>query len=354
MSDLLNYNFLNNTILNYLIFLGIFVLSIIITKIIKYLILRRLKKWAEKTESTIDDIIIKNIENAGIPVLYFLGFYLSLRYLNIDTEVQKYINYFYIMFITSLVIRFLSVAIRFIIHSYYRQKDPSDLTNTLRGVSNFINIIVWTLGIIFLLDNLGVNVSAVITGLGIGGIAVALAAQAILGDLFSYFVIFFDKPFKVGDFINVDNKLGTIEHIGIKTTRIRSLSGEELIVSNNDLTKARIHNFKKLEKRRVVFLLGVTYETPLDKLKQIPEVIRKIINENADVNFDRVHFKEYGAFSLNYEIVYYVIGSDYNLFMDRQQNINLRIFEEFEKLGIQFAYPTQTLYINNLKENSAN
>ena len=198
-----------------------------------------------------------------------------------------------------------------------------------------------------MLDNLGFEVSTVIAGLGIGGIAIALAAQAILGDLFSYFVIFFDRPFEIGDFVILPNEfMGTIEYIGIKTTRIRSLSGEQIVVANTDLTNSRIRNYKRMERRRVVFKLGVIYQTTSKQLAEIATIVKTIIENQSDTTFDRGHFQSYGDFSLNFEFVYYVLSGDYNKYMDTQQAINLKIYEEFEKRGIEFAYPTQTLFVS--------
>jgi len=224
------------------------------------------------------------------------------------------------------------------------------LDKSLSGALKVIKFGVWSLAVIFLLDNLGFKISTVIAGLGIGGVAIALAAQAVLGDLFSYFSIIFDRPFEIGDFIIVGDLLGTIEHIGIKTTRVRSLGGEQLIFPNSDLTNSRVRNYKRMQKRRVVFKLGVTYDTPLAKLKEIPKIIEGSIKGVADTIFDRAHFSSYGDFSLTFEVVYYVLSSDYNKYMDIQQEINFKIKEEFEKKAIEFAFPTQTLYVN--KQNS--
>jgi small-conductance mechanosensitive channel len=196
------------------------------------------------------------------------------------------------------------------------------------------------------LDNLGVNVSALIAGLGVGGIAVALAMQNILGDLFASFSIVLDKPFVIGDFIIVDNFLGTIEHIGLKTTRVRSLSGEQLIFSNTDLLKTRIRNYKRMYERRIVFSIGVVYQTSHEKLTKIPKIIKNIINKQEQTRFDRAHFKEYGPYSLNFEIVYWIEIPDYNIYMEIQQAINLEIFKQFEKEDIEFVYPSQSIYIN--------
>ena len=215
----------------------------------------------------------------------------------------------------------------------------------LAGLLLLWQALVWITGVLFMLDNLGFRISTVIAGLGIGGIAIALAAQAILGDLFGYFVILFDRPFEIGDFIIVGDYMGVIERFGIKTTRIAGLGGEQIVVSNKDLTDSRVRNYKRMAKRRVVFRLGVTYQTPAALLRGIPGVVTDVFRGVAGATLDRVHFFSYGDFSLIYEIVYYVDGNDYTTYMDIQQMVNLRIYEEFEKRKIEFAYPTQTLYL---------
>jgi small-conductance mechanosensitive channel len=209
-----------------------------------------------------------------------------------------------------------------------------------------LKIAVWIAGLVFLMDNLGFKISAVLAGLGVGGIAVAIAAQAVLGDIFSYFSIIFDRPFEVGDFIISGDHMGSVEKIGIKTTRLRSLWGEQLVCSNTDLTNSRIRNYKRMERRRIVFSLGVTYQTPKKVVEEIPGIIREVIKRNGTTLFDRAHFLKYGDSALVFEVVYYVLTGDYNAYMDVQQEINLGIMEEFEKRGIEFAYPTQTLFVN--------
>jgi small-conductance mechanosensitive channel len=179
----------------------------------------------------------------------------------------------------------------------------------------------------------------------VGGIAVALAVQNVLGDLFASFSIVLDKPFVIGDFIIVGDHLGTVEHVGLKTTRIRSLSGEQLVFSNTDLLGSRIRNFKRMYERRVVFSLGVVYQTPARLLEKIPPMLRQIVESREQVRFDRAHFRDFGPHSLNFEIVYWVLSPDYALYMDIQQEINLEIYRRFEQEGIDFAYPTQTLYL---------
>ncbi|MGE0526421.1 MAG: mechanosensitive ion channel family protein [Bdellovibrionales bacterium] len=200
------------------------------------------------------------------------------------------------------------------------------------------------------LSNLGVDIGALIAGLGVGGIAVALAAQNVLGDLLASLSIVLDKPFVVGDFIVVGNEMGTVETIGLKTTRVRSLSGEELIFSNKDLLESRVRNFKRMWKRRVVQQFGVTYSTPPEKLEQIPGWVKEFVGKYPKLNFDRCHFAKYGGSSLDFELVFWVEDPDYNLYMDFQQGLLLDILRKFEAEAIEFAFPTQTLYIEKLPQ----
>ncbi|MBW3545486.1 MAG: mechanosensitive ion channel family protein, partial [Bacteroidetes bacterium] len=247
---------------------------------------------------------------------------------------------------TILIIRFLAHTLVLVLSAYLRRRHQGeDSVSQMGGLKLIINLLVWLLGLAFLFDNLGYDLTAVIAGLGIGGIAIALAAQNILGDLFNYFVIFFDRPFEVGDFVVVDDKNGVIEHIGVKTTRIKTLSGEQLVFANSDLTSSRIHNYKRMQQRRVVFTIGVTYDTALEKLTQLSGLLKEIVEEQEPVRFDRAHFKGYGDSSLDYEIVYYVLSSDYNKYMDIQHAINLRIYEKFQEMEVEFAFPTRTLYL---------
>lgn len=347
MQEFLNQTFWGNTIQAYLIAAGIFVFGLILIKILQKIVLFRLKKWAEKTETTIDDLLIKTIEKSLIPLLYYGVFYSAITSLSLSDKAAKIIGIASLFIVTFFIVRFISSTIMFTITYFIkRQERGEEKARQLRGMTVLINIFVWVIGFVFLMDNLGFDISAVIAGLGIGGIAIALAAQTILGDLFSYFVIFFDRPFEVGDFITVQDKVGTVEYTGIKTTRVRALTGEQLVFSNTDLTNSRIHNFKKMQERRVVFKLGVIYQTTAAQLEEIPKIVRQIIEAHSDVRFDRGHFASYGDFSLNFEFVYFVSGSDYVKYMDTQQSINLKIYSEFEKRGIEFAYPTQTLFVS--------
>ncbi|MGB2768452.1 MAG: mechanosensitive ion channel domain-containing protein [Candidatus Zixiibacteriota bacterium] len=345
--EILQTSFFDNRVLDYLIFLAILLLGILVVRIIRSIILSRLKAWAEKTATTIDDFLITIVEKTLLPLVYFGVLYLATRSLTLNPALTKIIDVSGVILLTIFGIRFIVAIVSYALEAYWLKKEKDETKQrSIKGILRVIKVIIWGIGITFLLDNLGFRISAVVAGLGIGGIAVALAAQAILGDLFSYLSILFDRPFEIGDFIILDDYLGTIEHIGIKTTRVRSLGGEQLVFSNTDLTNSRLRNYKRMDKRRVVFKLGVTYQTTLEQVKEIPGIIKSIIENTPDTVFDRAHFSSYGDFSLNFETVYYVLSRDYTKYMNIQQEINFAIKEEFEKRGIEFAYPTQTLYLS--------
>jgi small-conductance mechanosensitive channel len=350
--EVLQRSFFQNSVLDYIIFLSIFIIGIILIRILKGVVLHRLMAWAEKTATTIDDFLLRSFEQKLIPLFYFGVLYLSTKSLSLPENATKIINILGVVLLTIIGIRFTVLLIAYFLETHWMKKEEDKAKK--RSVKGFIpvfNVLIWGVGIAFLLDNLGFKISTVVAGLGIGGIAVALAAQAVLGDLFSYFSILLDRPFEIGDFVVVGDFFGTVEHIGIKTTRLRSLGGEQLVFSNTDLTGSRVRNYKRMEQRRVVFSFGVIYQTTTEQLKEIPEIVRDIITSTPKTVFDRAHFKSYGDSSLDFEVVYYVLSREFNIYMDIQQEINFSIKEEFEKRGIEFAYPTRTLFVEKTEEN---
>jgi len=226
-----------------------------------------------------------------------------------------------------------------------RLDDDADSATSIAALGFVVKLAIWAVVILIALDNLGVDITALIAGLGIGGIAIALAVQSVLSDLFASLSIIVDKPFVIGDFIVVGDQMGNVERIGLKTTRVRSLSGEQIVFSNSDLLSSRVRNYKRMYERRIVFGFGVLYETPTDVVAAIPSMVREIVERQMNVRFDRCHFRSFGNSALDFETVYYVDVPDYNVYMDTQQAINLGIMRAFEVEGIEFAYPTQTLYV---------
>ncbi len=348
LTEFLNQTFLNNRVLDYAVSLGVLVGAAIIIKITDLIVIARMKKLAEKTANQFDDRLVEAIDKKIVPLLYLGAVYLSIQNLNVVPLAHKAINIAGAIILTYLTAKFILSLAVYSVESYWKKRGGADSSqNTAyRGILTILKLVVWVLALVVLLDNFGVKISALVAGLGIGGLALAFAAQKVLGDLFSYFSIFFDRPFEIGDFVIVGEFQGTVEHIGIKSTRIRSLGGEQLIFANTDLTNSRLRNYKRMINRRVVFKIGVTYGTPAAKVKEIPAMVAEIIKGISGAIFDRAHFASYGDFSLNFEIVYYVEGGDYLKYMDIQQAINLAIKEAFAKKKIDFAYPTQTLFVN--------
>ncbi len=325
----------------------VFFILILIVFIFHKIIIKSIKKVLTRFNLIKDDFILKLIKRTIIPVLYFAAIFVYIKTFSFENKYDLIINIFAGILLSFFVLRFISSIIRYFLEKQWLKKEEdSSKINKVKALFPAMNIIIWGIGLLFILDNLGVKISTIVAGLGIGGIAVALAAQALLKDLFSYFSMMFDRPFELGDFIIIGDYMGSVEHIGIKTTRIRSLSGEQLIFSNTDLTNSRVKNYKRMSERRVVFKIGVTYNTPLEKIKRIPTIIKEIIENIEDTRFDRVHFFSYGDFSLIYEIVYYVLSNDYNKYMDINQEINFKIYEKFKQEEIEFAFPTQMLYIH--------
>ena len=226
-----------------------------------------------------------------------------------------------------------------------RMKDDPAAATTVAALGFVGKIVLWSLVLLLALDNVGVDVTALVAGLGVGGIAVALAAQNLLGDLFASMSIVFDKPFVLGDFIVIGEFAGSVEHIGLKTTRIRSITGEQLVFSNADLLASRVRNYGRMRERRILFSVGVVYQTPKEKLERIPAILREAVETAERTRFDRAHFKAFGPSSLDFEVVYYVQVPDFARYMDAQQKINLEIVGRFAAEGIEFAYPTQTIFI---------
>lgn len=350
MENFWDSQFLGNRIENWAIVLAITLGGLFVIRISKFLFLKKIRLWAEKTSTHLDDFILSQIEKAVLPYLTIFCFYVGLLWLD-HTPWPSVIRVAMVIISTFYLLKVISASLQYIILSYLKmQEDGETKQKQAKGLLIIMKVIVWISGILFLLANFGYDITTIIAGLGIGGIAIALAAQTILGDLFSYFVILFDRPFEIGDFITVGEKVGVVEYIGIKTTRLKALSGEQLIFSNKNLTESWIHNYKRMEKRRSLFTLGVTYQTTAKQIGLIPDLVKKIIDEVEGVDFDRGHFSGFGDFSLNFEFVYYLENADFQTYMDKQQIIYTRIFTAFESHGIDFAFPTQTLFINREKK----
>ncbi|MFW6231017.1 MAG: mechanosensitive ion channel family protein [Nanoarchaeota archaeon] len=341
---ILSQSFFGNTIENYIIAGLIFIVAFFGGKFIEGSVVRRLKKMSKKTKTDLDDIAIEVAESFTWFFYVSLAGYFALKFLTFSAGIDRFLNYAIMVIATFYVIRGVQVVIDHMLKDYMKKKVASS-ESLMRFVGLFAKILLWIIAFLLILSNLGYDVTSLLAGLGIGGLAIALALQSIFDDIFSSLSIFFDKPFEEGDFIIIDNYMGTVKAIGLKTTRLESLWGQEIVISNKDLTSTRINNYKKMQKRRIHFQIGVTYQTPADKLKKINEIVKDIFDSVDIIDLDRVHFKEFGDSALVYEIAYYVQSADYNEYMNAQQEINLQLVKRFQKEGIDFAYPTQTIFL---------
>jgi small-conductance mechanosensitive channel len=341
----LDYQILGNDVTRWLLALATLVVLTALFKALIRLLARRLKKWMPFKRGVFTHLAEILLRTRSI-VLFLIALVIASKWLALPARAVSAIE----------GVGFIAFAVQvglwghFLIGSglagYMGRKMEDPVASTgFTLLSLFGRGLLWFFVLLLILENIGVNVTTLIASLGIGGIAIGLATQNILGDLFASLSILLDKPFEVGHFIIVGEYLGTVEKIGLKTTRIRSLSGELLIFGNNDLLSSRIRNYTHFQERRVVFIFGVLYSTPSESLKKIPAVVRGIIETTKQTRFDRAHFKSFGDFSLNFEVVYYVLSPDYVVYMDIQEKINLAIFEAFEAEGIGFAFPTRTIHI---------
>lgn len=319
----------------------------IIQLILQKLIISSGEARAARTDTLLDDLAIEIVRNVKKYFMFSLSLYLGLVWVEIEPRNRLLIDKAFILIALFQFALLAGLIINFWVSKHLKVKSSNDyaMASTLGLINISVKAVVYSILFLLALNNLGVDITALIAGLGVGGIAVALALQNILGDLFASLTIVLDKPFIVGDFIVVGEFSGSVEHIGIKTTRVRSISGEQLVFGNGDLLQSRIKNYKRMAERRIVQNLTVTYQTSSEMLEKIPSIIKEIIVHQTKARFDRCHFLRFQDSSLEFELVYWVESAEFNDYADRAHSINLAIFKEFNHLKIDFAYPTRTLHI---------
>jgi len=358
LSNFLGYDFGGNTGKDLLwatfIFLGLLGFFNIFTRVV----IARLRKISKKTQTDVDDFVISLFKEIKPPFYFFLSLYIALQFLVLNKMIGKVVLGIFVVVVVIQGVLIGQKVIDFVVLDKLSKKeegseeDDRDRRAMIKLIGQIVKWILWVIGILLILSNLGINITSLIAGLGIGGIAVALAVQNILGDIFAFFSIFVDKPFQVGDFVVLGpDEMGKVEKIGIKSTRIRTLQGHQLIVPNRKITDANINNYETMQKRRVLFSIGVVYGTSQEKLEKIPNILKEAIEKHPETEFGRVHFKEFGDFSLNFEVVFYVLDSSFEKYLDIRQAINFEILKRFEEEKIEFAFPTQTIFL--AKEKSA-
>ena len=345
--EFLQFTFLGNEVGRWLLALAAGFLLHLVLRLVIGVVARRLEKVAARTATLWDDLAIFLVRRTKFFFLFLAGILVVAHLLVLPEGLRRVVRIAALMGFLLQTGIWLNAAVTFWLKEARRKDLAEDRSRatTIVAMAFGVRLVVWSVLLLLGLDNLGIDITALVAGLGIGGIAIALAVQNILGDLFASLSIILDKPFLVGDFLIIDEHLGTVEQIGLKTTRLRSLSGEQLIFSNTDLLKSRIRNYGRMFQRRVLFSIGVTYQTPREKLRRIPAILKEAVEAQERTRFDRAHFKAYGDYSLVFETVYFVLAPEFNIYMDIQQAVNFTIHERFEAEGIEFAYPTQTLHL---------
>lgn len=321
----------------------------ILVRLVLRLIQRRIKRFADRTKTGLDDLVVDLFRRTKWWFLALESAYISTILLDLPNTTHQALRTGVILVLLFQSgfwgVGLLDYVIRTRLEQEKAEKDAAG-TTTVSALGYVARVVLWVVVLLLILQNAGVEVTALIASLGVGGVAVALALQNILGDLFASLAMVLDKPFVLGDFIIVGDFMGTVENIGLKTTRIRSLSGEQIVFSNSDLLNSRVRNYKRMFERRVVFSFGVVYDTSPDTLSEIGGWVEEIIEGIEGTRFDRAHFNTFGDFSLNFEVVYYVLNSDYNIYMDIQQAINIALYRRLAAAGVEFAFPTQTLIVS--------
>lgn len=344
---LLKTEIYGGTLSDWAVALGIAAVVVLAVMLAKPVLVRRVTALAQRTHTSIDDAVVRAISATKLLLVAVIAFYIGTQSLELEPKTAKAIRTLATIAFFLQAGLWANALLKFWLNRSEARAKATDIgaATSLAAVGFIGSIVLWALVTLLALDNLGINITALIAGLGIGGIAVALAVQNILGDLFASLSIVIDKPFVNGDFIIVDSYMGTVEHVGLKTTRIRSLDGEQIVFSNSDLLNTRIRNYKRMYERRIVFRFGVTYDTPPDRIEMIPALIKRLIQAHDTLRFDRAHFWRLGESSLDFESVFWVTNPDYNLYMDIQQALNLAVMRELTKIGVELAFPTRTIQV---------
>lgn len=345
-SRIADFEVLGNTVQNYLVMTCVVIGTYLIFSIGITFAIKKLEKLAAKTKTDLDDILIATLGKLKWTIFLIIILVAVPTLLEVSDKISTFSRYAIIIILAYQGIRVTGILIDYAVA---KATEKADHSSFIKPFGTVAKVAAWIIGGVLVLSNLGYDVTSLVAGLGIGGIAIALALQNVISDIFSSLSIYFDKPFKPGDYIRIDDKEGTVQSIGIKTTRLTSVQGEELIIPNNTLVSSNIQNFGKVKKRRIQFDIGICYETPVAKIKEAKEIITDIINKTDNTEFDRVFFKTMAEGSLKFDIVYFVKSGNYKDYLTVQEVINLEIIKRFEKADIHFAYPTQTVHIRREK-----
>ncbi|MEO7243498.1 MAG: mechanosensitive ion channel family protein [Variovorax sp.] len=335
-------------ILNLALALAALLISYLVITLLLRFVLSRMRLLASRTATHFGDVIVEVLDGTSQVLIALVALLIGIGMLDLPERWHLRVNQLWFVVIVLQVGMWGTRAIAISVARYVRRHSTATMTQVSASATLMswgLRTLLWTVVLLAMLSNMGVNITAFVTSLGVGGIAIALAVQNILGDLFASLSIAVDKPFEVGDVITVGSVTGTVQLIGLKSTRIRSLQGEQVVMGNTELLKQTINNYRTLAERRIVFKFGVTYDATPDQLEEIPNVLKRLVTADDKLRFDRAHFKGFGDSSLDFEVVYFVLDPGYGVYMDRQQALNLALMRELSAMGVEFAFPTRTVHI---------
>ena len=347
LNELLGLQLFGNPLSAWALALLAFLVTFTVLPLIRSYVSRRARREAGATHSVVVELILKLIPGTSRLFLWIVAIKAAESFLTLPPAVHRALTVLVLVVVWVQIGLWAMAIVHYVLDRQHRRRGEQDtgFKSSLAVISFIAGLGIWSIVALLALDNLGVNITALVAGLGIGGIAIALAVQTILGDLLASLSITLDKPFTVGDNIVVDDCSGQVEHIGIKSTRVRSVNGEQIILSNADLLRSRLRNFGRMDERRSAQLIGIAYETPRDKVAQIAGIVEAVIRRQTGVRFERCYFKEFGAYALCFEAIYFVLKPRLGALLEVQHDINLQLLEAFEINGIEFAYTTKRLLL---------
>ncbi|WEK28846.1 MAG: mechanosensitive ion channel family protein [Candidatus Pseudomonas phytovorans] len=340
------------SILNLLLALAVAIGTFLVSRAAISFLLHRIRRWSEH-DGVLRHVLAKVLTGTSNFLLLLASLLVGLSMLDLPERWLTRVSSLWFVVAALQIGLWANRAIGLGLNRYFARHRADGLNqgSALATLSAWgARVLLWSVVVLAMLSNLGVNITAFVASLGVGGIAVALAVQNILGDLFASLSIAVDKPFEVGDFIVVGPLAGSVEHVGLKTTRIRSLGGEQIVMANASMISSTIQNYKRLQERRVVFEFGLSYDTPTEAVKKVPAIVEEAIKAQQQLRFDRAHLRGFGKEALEFECVYIVKDSGYNLYMDIQQAINFQLLERFSKVGAKFALPVRAIKVTALPQ----
>jgi small-conductance mechanosensitive channel len=332
-----------NALVEWIVAIAVAILVALLSRLLQGLLTGRMSKATARTVTRIDDVVVSVLRGTRAYFHIALGILVGQHLVRVPASATGVVHVVLTLAFTLQLGVWATRAANGVISIWATGRDHGHEATRAAGLGFLARLVIWSFVVIIALANFGIELSAVIAGLGVGGVAAALAVQSTLGDLFAGVSMYFDRPFDIGDFVGIDALRGTVTKIGIKTTRIQSIDGEELILPNGEIAKARIRNFARMKERRILFRVGIEYALPAAKIERAIEIVRQAIGRREGLRLDRVHFVALGQWSLELEVVYFVLSPDYVTYLDHQQAINLEIYAAFEQERIGFAFPTQTV-----------